>query len=198
MQAGGGRGGRSGEAPSYHWRRITLESLPVLLGAVVIGVGSGQLLVAFEDRLAAVPVLLALVPAVNGIGGNVGSVLGSRVASGLHFGSLLSNRARGFRRDVTASLLLTLVVFTFLGLVAGLLGPWLGLDVPVHVGRLAAATLLAGLGLMVVMILLVIVVGWASYRRGWDPDNVVVPVLTTAGDTLGILFLLAAAAVVEI
>ncbi len=100
--------------------RITLQSLPVLTGAVVIGVLSGQVLAAFQDRLLAVPILLALVPAVNGIGGNVGSILGARVASGLHFGGLMSNRGRGFRRDVTASVTLAAVTFAFMGLAAGL------------------------------------------------------------------------------
>jgi mgtE-like transporter len=38
----------------------------------------------------------------------------------------------------------------------------------------------------------VIAVGMLSHRFGWDPDNLVVPVLTTAGDTFGIVFLLLA------
>ncbi len=189
---------RSRGPPIYHWWRITLQSLPVLTGAVVIGVLSGQVLAAFQDRLLAVPILLALVPAVNGIGGNVGSILGARVASGLHFGGLLSNRARGFRRDATASVILAVFTFAFLGLAAGLGRSLMGVEVPVNVGKLMLATTMAGLLLVLSMVLLVMLVGWLSYRRGWDPDNVVVPVLTTAGDTLGIIFLLFAAAVVQL
>lgn len=178
------------------WWMLTVRSLPVLLGAVVIGVLAGQLLAFYEDRLLALPVLLALVPAVNGIGGNVGSVLGSRVASGLHVGGLWSNEARGFRTDLTASLVLTLVTFTFLGAFAFLAGPLLGLEVAVTFQDIVATTLLAGVGLIIVMMLLVIVVGMLAHRYGWDPDNLVVPVLTTAGDTLGIVFLLLAGEVV--
>ncbi len=189
---------RSRGPPTYHWMRITLQSLPVLTGAVVIGVLSGQVLAAFQDRLLAVPILLALVPAVNGIGGNVGSILGARVASGLHFGGLMSNRGRGFRRDVTASVTLAAVTFAFMGLAAGLGHSLMGVRVPVNVGKLMLATFLAGLLLVIAMVILVMIVGWLSYRRGWDPDNVVVPVLTTAGDTLGIIFLLFAAAVVRL
>ncbi len=74
----------------------------------------------------------------------------------------------------------------------------MGVSVPVNVGKLMLATFLAGLLLVFAMVILVMVVGWLSYRRGWDPDNVVVPVLTTAGDTLGIIFLLFAAAVVRL
>ncbi len=182
--------------PNADWRTITRQSLPVLLGAVVIGVLAGQILTWYQDRLVAVPVLLALVPAVNGIGGNVGSILGSRVASGLHLGGLWSNGARGFRRDVVASLILALITFTFLGLAAFVVGPFLGVAVPVSITALAATTLLAGVGLIIVMVLLVIVVGMLAHRNGWDPDNLVVPVLTTAGDTLGIVFLLVAGEVV--
>lgn len=175
------------------WKAITLRSLPVLGGAVVIGVLSGQILVAFQDRLFDIPVLLALVPAVNGIGGNVGSILGSRVSSGLHIGGLWSNQGRGFKRDVTASLILAAVTFAFLGGFAHFAAPLLGLPITLRFWDLVLVTLLAGLGLMLAMVFLVILVGMLSHRHGWDPDNVVVPVLTTAGDTLGIVFLLLAA-----
>lgn len=172
------------------WWSITRASLPVLLGAVVIGVLAGQILVASRDQLLAVPILLALIPAVNGIAGNIGSVLGARVASGLHFGSIWSNRGAGFRRDVSASVILTLVTFTFLGFLAGLAGPLLGVDVNVPLIPLALTTMLAGAMLIVMMVILVIVVGMLAHRFGWDPDTLVVPALTTAGDILGIVFLL--------
>ncbi len=178
---------------STHWKAITLASLPVLFGALVIGILAGQILANYQDRLLAVPILLGLVPAVNGIGGNVGSILGSRVASGLHFGGLWSNGARGFRRDLVASVILALISFTFLGAFAYIAAPLLGTVSPVRFQDLVLTTLLAGVGLILVMAVLVIVVGMLSHRYGWDPDNVVVPVLTTAGDTLGILFLLLAA-----
>ncbi len=182
-----------GVPASADWRTITKASLPVLLGALVIGILTGQILVTFQDRLLAVPILLALVPAVNGIGGNVGSILGARVASGLHLGGQWSNGGRGFRRDLTASVILTIVSFSFLGAIAFVLAPVTGVDAPIHPGALVLTTLLAGIGLIVVMAILVIIVGMLSHRYGWDPDNVVVPVLTTAGDTLGIVFLLLAA-----
>lgn len=175
------------------WKRITVQSLPVLGGALVIGILAGQILLEFQDRLLAVPVLLALVPAVNGIGGNVGSVLGSRVASGMHLGGLWSNQAQGFRRDLMASLILTIVTFSFLGAFAYIVAPLLGVEAPIPFSKLVLTTLVAGLGLIIVMALLVTAVGMLSHRHGWDADNVVVPVLTTAGDTLGIVFLLLAA-----
>lgn len=181
-----------------HWRTITRQSLPVLAGAVVIGVLAGQVLLRYQDRLLAVPILLALVPAINGIGGNVGSILGSRVASGLHIGSLWSNGGRGFRRDVVASIILAFITFSFLGLFAAGAGPLLGVEVPISALRLAWATLLAGAALVLVMVVLVVVVGMLAHRNGWDPDNTMVPVLTTAGDTLGIVFLLLAGEVVGI
>lgn len=178
------------------WLRITLASLPVLLGAVVIGVLAGQLLGYYQERLLAIPILLALVPAVNGIGGNVGSVLGARVSSGLRFGGLWSNGAAGFRRDVTASIILAVVSFTFLGAFAFVVAPLMGVAAPVTFTQLALTTLLAGVALIVVMLVLVVVVGMLTHRFGWDPDTLVVPVLTTAGDTLGIVFLLLAGGLV--
>lgn len=172
------------------WWTITRMSVPVLLGAVVLGVLGGQLLVASRDQLIAVPILLTLIPAVNGVSGNIGSVLGARVASGLHFGGIWSNGGRGFRRDVSAAIILAIVTFTFLGFLAALAGPLLGVDVNVPLLRLALTTLLAGAMLITMMVILVIIVGMLAHRFGWDPDTLVVPALTTAADILGIVFLL--------
>jgi mgtE-like transporter len=177
---------------------MILEGLPVLTGALLIGILSGQVLARFQDRLLAIPILLALVPAVNGVGGNVGSVLGARVASGMHMGGLWSNKARGFRRDLAAAILLAGAAFAFLAVLAWGLGPLLGVRVPVSLGSLLATTLFAGAMLAGTMILLVILVGMLSHRYGWDPDNVVVPVLTTAVDALGIVFLLLSAQVMHL
>lgn len=185
------------DVPAEHtWLRITLASLPVLFGALVIGVLAGQILGYYQDRLVAVPVLLALVPAVNGIGGNVGSVLGARVSSGLRFGGLWSNGGKGFQRDVVASIILAVLSFTFLGVFAHVVAPLLGVAAPVTLLELALTTLLAGASLILVMLVLVVIVGMLTHRFGWDPDTLVVPVLTTAGDTLGIVFLLLAGEVV--
>lgn len=170
----------------YTMGKILRESIPVLTVLVAIGIAAGQLLATSEDALIAIPVLLALVVPINAASGMVGAVLGSRVSTGLHTGSLLGNRALQFRRDVAATVLLGAAVFAALALFGIVLAT---------IAQSRTAALVSNLILIIVgtagilmagMILLVIVLGALSFRMGWDPDNVVVPTVTTGGDLLGI------------
>ena len=46
-----------------------------------------------------------------------------------------------------------------------------------------------GIALIIVVSLLSVVTAFVSFKRGVDPDDMVAPVVTTLGDTLGIVFL---------
>lgn len=166
---------------------ILRDSIPVLTLLVATGIAAGQLLVTAENALLAIPILLVIVPPITAASGLVGSVFGSRVSTGLHMGSLLADGARQFRRDMLATVFLGVAVFAVLAVLTLLASQIFDADP----GALFLQLLLivGGTGFLVVagMIVTVIVVGALSFRLGWDPDNIIVPVVTTAGDLLGIL-----------
>jgi mgtE-like transporter len=64
------------------------------------------------------------------------------------------------------------------------------------VGTLVAVSLVAGLLSGIALTVVVVVVVFAGYRRGRDPDTLVGPVVTTTGDVVGIASLLVAVRVV--
>jgi mgtE-like transporter len=64
------------------------------------------------------------------------------------------------------------------------------------VGRLVAIALLASVLSGVVLSGVVLVVVFAGYRRGYNPDTLVGPIVTTAGDVFGVAFLYLAVRVV--
>lgn len=171
-------------------RGILREQIPVLVLAVGIGILAGQILATREAALIAIPVLLILVPPVNNAAGMIGSVLGARVSTGLHTGSLLSDGARQFRRDVAATLILG--IFTFLGLAA--LAVLAAIALGERSGHLLADLVVivggAGTLLIVGMLLIVILIGTLSFHMGWDPDNIIIPVVTASGDIIGIASLI--------
>jgi len=57
--------------------------------------------------------------------------------------------------------------------------------------------LIAGFLSAVLMLSVLVTVVFVGYRRGYDPDNIVGPVVTTLGDVFGILFLFVAIVFVE-
>lgn len=177
--------------------RIVRDSAPLLGILVLVQMLTGQLLNSQEERLLQLPILLALVPAVNGIGGNIGSVLGARLASGLHSG-LVSPRLREatVRRNVLSAILVAAVTYGVLAGLVRVFGPALGLDVRQTIWELLLLLLGSGLLLTIILSAVTVVTAVVSFRRGKDPDNMVIPIVTTLGDLLGVASLLAVAQVV--
>lgn len=171
--------------------RIVRESAPLLAALVLVQMATGQFLHAGSDALYRIPVLLVLIPVVNGVGGNVGSVLGARLASGLHLGTVKPRfTGREMRRNVLSAL--ALAVLTYLILVPFILAVEAFTPVTLGVGAVEVFLLLVGSGAMlsVALIVLTVITAVVSFRKGWDPDNTVIPVVTTFGDLLGVASLL--------
>lgn len=167
-------------------RRILGESIPVLTLSIVIGILAGQILSTKEESLLLVPLLLVLIPPINNAAGMLGSVLGARVSTGLHSGSLFANGARQFRRDVLAIFVLGIATFALLGALAFGSGLTFAPTAPDDLADVVVAVIASGAVLLIGMVTVVIVIGSLSFRLGWDPDNVIIPVVTATGDILGI------------
>ncbi|KAJ2171418.1 hypothetical protein GGH16_002864, partial [Coemansia sp. RSA 560] len=129
------------------------------------------------------PSMPALVPVVNGIGGNIGTVFASRISTSLH-----KQRGRFVASEHNLSMIILLLI-----------------NVPIQVGFLAlrrefdpelqinAMFLVAYTGATAVHGLSMLVVGRVACRwlwvRGYDPDDCVNPFITGTGDMLGAILL---------
>jgi len=170
------------------------EGLPALSASVLGGLLAGVVLGGMRGEFRAVPGLLVLVPALLATRGNVYGSLGARIATGLHQG-LLEPRIRGaddrLYRAVAAAISNGLLASAFAATVAFLV--LVGLGEPVaSLPVLVAIALLAGLLSGSVLAVCVVAVVFAGYRRGYNPDPLVGPIVTTAGDVFGVAFLLLA------
>jgi len=168
-------------------------ALAPLLASAVGGLFAGSILGGMSAELAAVDGLLVVVPAFLAIRGSVYGSLGSRLSSALHQGlveptfeyddAVARAVVAALLNGVTASLfaaVLAVAVLTALGRAVAPLGT---LVVVAGVGGLAAGVALAAVILIVV---------FAGYRRGMDPDALVGPAMTTAGDVFGMAALFGA------
>ena len=169
------------------------QSLPLVVLAGLMQLGSGTLLgflvEPFKDR----PELLVMVPALLGLKGSVEVALGSRLGSALHLGLWGPGRFwnRELANNLAAAMLLTLVGSLMVGL--------LGFALVVQGGQtemgfrlFVAVALLAGMGAGLSLMGVTVGVVWLTHRWGLDPDNVTAPMLTTAGDMVGLFWLLIA------
>ncbi len=176
---------------------IYKESLGVLIIALGGGVFAGAVLggEGMLEGFDSYPGLLLLVPAFLATRGNVYGALGARISSGLHQG-LVEPRFewnRRLRNAVVASFINGIFISVFIGFLA-----WGMMQILVSLGvrddsaalvELVGITFIAGTLTSVVLIFGLLLLIFAGYRYGLDPDNLVGPIVTTLGDIFGVLFL---------
>lgn len=178
---------------------IYREALPVLFLALAGGLFSGLVL---EEILAAVsrfPGLLVMVPVFLATRGNVYGALGGRISSGLHQGLLEPRFERNPRlvNAVFASFVNGIGISVLIGAITWLALLALGWE-SAALAELVAIMLVAGVLTSVVLIFGLLAVIFAGFKNGYDPDNLVGPIVTTLGDVFGMLFLLLAVGAVEV
>jgi mgtE-like transporter len=174
----------------YNWKKIVRYSLPLLTLCVFIEIFAGQLLNSRQDLLIALPIFLIAIPVINGIGGNIGSILGARLASGLHVGYISLDIKDGeMIENLLVSIVLGASTYSILAILIYYVALFGGLQMSIGLLEFTAIILGAGFLLLCTICVVSVLTAFLSFKRGLDPDDMVAPVVTTIGDTLGISLL---------
>lgn len=173
---------------NYDWREIFKESAPLLSLMAFIGIMGGQILYEIEDTLLAIPVFLVILPMMNGLGGNLGAILGARISSGLHSGYISPNL---FDKEMGVNVYLTTIMggITYTTVALGVAASTSVIDLNVMAVNLILIIVGAGAIITVSTVLLTVLVSLWSYKKRLDPDNIVIPVITTLADFISIIAL---------
>ncbi len=167
-------------------RSILIGMFPIAFSAIVISTFSGIVLGASFDLYLKGTVFLLLIPAFNGQGGSMGSILGSRLSSAGYLGedrmTLLPNRTG--RASTITLWMISLLVFSFMGLAGVGIGTVAGIEMPSAL-MLMSIMLLGATMITIVSSLIAYYVTYISFKVGLDPDNVVIPLLTSVMDVVG-------------
>ncbi|MDR3063145.1 MAG: magnesium transporter [Methanobrevibacter sp.] len=172
-------------------KKILKQSSPVLLFSSILGVSAGGILNSAVSTLLTNPTLLTLVPLFSGESGSLVSVLGARLSSSLHSGLIepILKPNKETLRNFAIILVLAILIYPFIGLLAEGFSSFY-----VHVGLGMTKTILisfiSGISLILIMMLFVFSLSSLSYRRGYDPDNIVIPLSTSVTDLVSNLILL--------
>jgi mgtE-like transporter len=168
------------------------ESVPLLTICIAIEIVGGQILNHNEEQLIKLPILLVMIPVINGLGGNIGSILGARLSSALHLGTIQpKGYGKNLQKNVLSAALLGIISYIIVTIFILVISPWFGVGVEQDF-LLKAGYIMIGSGLMLTAIVIVISVFVArfSFENGFDPDNTVIPIVTTVCDVLGIVCLI--------
>ncbi|MFC4541139.1 magnesium transporter [Halosolutus amylolyticus] len=178
---------------------IYREALPVLVIALGGGLFSGLVLEGIVESVARFPGLLVMVPVFLATRGNVYAALGGRISSGLHQGLLEPRFEMNDRlvNAVLASFVNAIGISIVIGVITWLALLLLGWEVAA-LYELVGIMVLAGVLTSVVLIFGLLALIFAGYTSGYDPDNLVGPIVTTLGDIFGMLFMLFSVRLVEV
>ncbi|RLF11691.1 MAG: hypothetical protein DRJ68_03875 [Thermoprotei archaeon] len=162
--------------------------------SVIVSSFAGAMLNAKLEALLAVPVLIVLVPGISTMAGNLGCMIGSKVATALHLGLVRPKLERNpyLGRNAAAILLIAVASSFYLTFLASAVSYMAGFA-NIAPLKVLEVTLLSGISLALVTLVVGIVVAFITYKYGWDPDNTTIPVITSIGDVTGVLLLLLAA-----
>jgi len=171
----------------YSKEKILSESIPLLTLCTVLEITGGQLL-QNENLFLKIPFLLITVPVINGLFGNIGSILGARLSTGLHLGEIdISWKNRELREDVAQTVILGLIVILFLTGFIWLVTPLTGISTGgLEPTEFVIIMLGAGILMIIIVTFMSVISAFLSFKKGYDPDNTVTPVVTTTGDLMGI------------
>ncbi len=171
------------------WKNIFKKNYRILIFAASIGIVGGQMLNSIELVLVELPILLFMLPVINGVGGNLGIVVGARISSGLHSGYIEAKLNDDEMKDnMIVSLIIGGIVYTSISLAVA--STSIVIDLGVVFYQIFLVILGAGLLLTTSVVILTLFLTFISYKKNLDPDDVVPPMVTTMGDFIGIVSLL--------
>ncbi|MEM3402772.1 MAG: magnesium transporter [Candidatus Hadarchaeales archaeon] len=167
-------------------KRIVTQGLMVLIPCAMIEIFAGNTLEAMKEELTlTIPALIIMIPPLLDLRGNIGGALASRLGTALHIGAIESKNyfSKEMKANILSAVILSILASATIGIISSLLGAVLGRSVNVPLLLFIAIVSSSGL----ILTFMTVFVSILSYKHGWDPDNVVAPLIATAGDYLTIV-----------
>ncbi len=167
-------------------RRIIKESFWVLLICITLDLFAGSVIGTKIERFIAIAGLLTVIPSFLEDGGAIGGVLSSRFASLLHLG-ILKPRLKPPTEILKVFAIFHLIgffVFSLIGVTAQLLNLTAGIQT-IPTIEIVAITVIAGQILLLPLNLMAYYFSILSFRKGLDPDNIGIPLITSIMDLVG-------------
>jgi mgtE-like transporter len=170
-------------------RTIVSNMFPLLVVLCTIVLWAGITLEEAEQLLNDYGLLAVMVPTMVGAGGNLGTILSSRLTTRLHLGTTdLDLRDRVLWANVAAVLALAATIFTALAVGAWVIGRVIG--APLALSDLLTISLVSGMSVAALAVLFSFATTYGSYRLGIDPDDTTIPVVTNVVDVFGMVIFL--------
>lgn len=164
------------------FRRTLTEGAPIVALSSFLGVISGIGLASLKERIENHPSILILYPALIDTLGDIGSILGSMETTKLALGYARSswNALKETMANLLSVETAAAIMHVCFGLVAFFIGKAAGLTP--NVVLLVTVALISNLVSFLFVSIFSLVVANQTFKHGLDPDNFVIPLVTSASD----------------
>jgi len=166
------------------------ESFLTIVSVAFIVNVTGSFLARITEAVGDKPEIYIVYPALIDTIGAVGSIVGSTATTKLVLGTLKSSFSsiKQHLNEVGGAWTASLVMFMFYSIISGVMQGLPVLKFLRFTGLLLATNIMATLS----MVITAYAVGILTYRKGWDPDNFVIPIESSLADTITTISLLVA------
>jgi len=177
-------------------RRILFESIPMLFVCGILCTFAGIILdMELDNLIDILPAILVLIPPFLGACNALGGILSARLSSMLHIGTVIPKQFpdKLVAANFTVIYLLSVAVFSFVGLITYFATAPTGTTFPGALEQLAkmlAIALLGGVLCTTFLNFASYYIAILSFKFGLDPDNDTIPLITSLTDVVGVLCLL--------
>lgn len=164
---------------------IVKESLKILILTSLISTIGGLSLQSIQTNLVTILPLLILIPALNGMIGNYGTIISSRFTTALYLGQVNkkwwhSENLRDLFKDVIeigiASAIYISILSMFISTLKGFVVNYF------LMGKIIIISLVTSLTLITGIFLLSVYAGFYIYSKKEDPNNYLIPLTTAVAD----------------
>jgi len=179
------------------WKMVRESTLSELI-SISGGTVAGLLLASMLDFIERVPSLVFLLPGFLALRGSIAGAMSARLGTALHVGTIEPKIGLNpeLLENLSASMFLSVVVSVWAGFLSHFICTLLHVQ-SIGVLKLMLVGLVGGALSSVLLTPFATVAAILVFKFGVDPDNVMGPIITTVGDVVAVLCLLAAYWIVE-
>ncbi len=169
------------------------EASPIVLLTSLAGVLNGVFLANFKYTLEERPEVLVVYPVILNALGGLGSILGSITTTRLALGFIQPKYSsfKYLNLDIIGISSSSIILHTIYGFIAYIF--CLLANFSVNLYSLTILCIMTNLIGMILIFILSFTISIKAYNRGWDPDNMVIPIVSSISDFLGTVILVSLA-----
>ena len=168
-----------------YFLKIVKESFIIVMVSSLFGLFAGTILSANDSILYALPIILLILPTLNSLIGNISIILVSRLTTQLYIGSIPPKIEKSDRLKEDFLGLLITIVLSLVALLA--LGYGIGITIGIRVVNpflVISVVIITILMLFCILFFVLFVNAIFLFKRGKDPNNFLIPFITSLSDFL--------------